>query len=96
MNRRKLGRLQKAKLVDRMYNIIYDHPQRAENMEGWGTTNATIKRDGMTSEEMQAVLKKKLHHVIPVIPSNGISDVSPLVNSKTQHFGFVINSNSDH
>ena len=85
----------KAKLVGRIFNIIYDHPQRAENMEGWGTTNATIKKEGMTSDEIQAVLKKKLHHVIPVIPSNGISDLLPLVNSKTQHFGFVINSQSD-
>ena len=87
--------INKGELVGRLFNIIYDHPQRADNMEGWGTTNATIKQDGMTSDEIQAVLKKKLHHVIPVIPSNGISDLLPLVNSKTQHFGFVINSQSD-
>ena len=33
-----------GELVSRMFNIIYDHPQRQANMEGWGTTNTTIKQ----------------------------------------------------
>ena len=49
----------KGEVVGRIFNIIYDHPQRAENMEGWGTTNATIKQEGMASDEIQAVLKKE-------------------------------------
>ena len=49
----------------------------------------------MTSDEIAQVLKKKTHHVIPVIASDQIATLLPLVNQKTQHFGFVINSQSE-
>ena len=41
------------------------------------------------------MLKKKTHHVIPVIASDQIDTLLPLVNQKSQHFGFVINSQSE-
>ena len=49
----------------------------------------------MTSDEIAQVLKKKTHHVIPVIASDQIATLLPLVNNKTQRFGFVINSQSE-
>ena len=49
----------------------------------------------MTSDEIAQVLKKKTHHVIPVIASDQIATLLRLVNQKTQHFGFVINSQSE-
>ena len=49
----------------------------------------------MNSDEIAQVLKKKTHHVIPVIASDQIATLLPLVNQKTQHFGFVINSQSE-
>ena len=63
--------------------------------KGWGLTNDTIKQEGMTSDEIAQVMKKKTHHVIPVIASDQIATLLPLVNQKTQHFGFVINSQSE-
>ena len=41
--------------------------------KGWGLTNHTIKQEGMNSDEIAQVLKKKTHHVIPVIPSDQIA-----------------------
>ena len=77
----------------KMFNIILNHPNRVLN--GWGLTNHTIKQEGMNSDEIAQVLKKKTHHVIPVIASDQIATLLPLVNNKTQHFGFVINSQSE-
>ena len=68
-------------------------PERVQ--KGWGLTNHTIKQEGMNSDEIVQVLKKKTHHVIPVIASDQIATLLPLVNNKTQRFGFVINSQSE-
>ena len=68
-------------------------PERGQ--KGWGLTNHTIKQDGLNSDEIAQVLKKKTHHVIPVIASDQTAKLLPLVNNKTQHFGFVINSQSE-
>jgi hypothetical protein len=61
---------------------------------GQGLTNHTIKQEGMNSDEIAQVLKKKTHHVIPVIASDQIATLLPLVNNTTKEFGFVINSQS--
>ena len=75
-----------------MWDVIIAHQDRVQR--GWGLTNDTIKQKGMTTDEIAQVLKKKTHHVIPVIASAQIATLLPLVNQKTQHFGFVINSQS--
>ena len=75
-----------------MWDVIIADQDRVQR--GWGLTNDTIKQEGMTSDEIAQVLKKKTHHVIPVIASAQIATLLPLVNQKTQHFGFVINSQS--
>ena len=49
----------------------------------------------MNSDEIAQVLKKKTHHVIPVIASDQIPTLLPLVNHTTKQFGFVINSQSE-
>jgi hypothetical protein len=67
-------------------------PERVQ--KGWGLTNHTIKQEGMNSDEIAQVLKKKTHHVIPVIASDQIATLLPLVNHTTKPFGFVINSQS--
>ena len=76
-----------------MYNVIYDDFYRKQ--KGWGLTNDTITEEGMTTDEIQEVLKKKTHHIIPVIASNDIPTLLPLVGPTTKEFGFVINSQSD-
>ena len=38
---------------------------------------------------------KKTHYIIPVIASNDIPTLLPLVGPTTKEFGFVINSQSD-
>ena len=48
----------------------------------------------MNSDEIAQVLKKKTHHVIPVIASDQIATLLPLVNHTTKQFGFVINPQS--
>ena len=62
---------------------------------GNNTSNDTIKQEGMGSDAIAHVLKKKTHHVIPVIASDQIATLLPLVNHTTKHFGFVINSQSE-
>ena len=76
-----------------MWKVIVDDPKREQ--KGWGLTNDTITKEGMTTDEIQEVLKKKTHHIIPVIPSNDIPTLLPLVGPTTKEFGFVINSQSD-
>ena len=49
----------------KMIEIILKHPERVQN--GWGLTNDTISKEGMTTDDIQEVLKKKAHHIIPVI-----------------------------
>ncbi len=49
----------------------------------------------MNSDEIARILKKKTHHVIPVIASDQIATLLPLVNHTTKHFGFVIKSQSE-
>ena len=39
---------------------------------GEGTTNATIKEDGMTGQDIETILQKKVHTYIPVIASDEI------------------------
>ena len=63
--------------------------------KGWGLTNHSIKCEGMTSDEIANVLKKKTHHVIPVIASVQIATLLPLVNHTTKEFSFLISSQSD-
>ena len=77
-----------------MYNVIYDDVHRRKQ-KGRGLTNDTITKEGMTTDEMQEVLNKKTHHIIPVIASNDIPSLLPLVGPTTKEFGFVINSQSD-
>jgi hypothetical protein len=76
-----------------MWDVIIADQNRAQR--GWGLTNDTIKQEGMTSDEIAQVLKKKTHHVIPVIASDQIATLLPLVNHTTKQFGFVINSQSE-
>ena len=66
----------------KMFEIILKHPDRVQR--GWGLTNDTITKEGMTTEEIQEVLKKKTHHIIPVIPSNDIPTLLPLVGPTTK------------
>ena len=73
-----------------MWKVIVGDPVREQR--GWGLTNDTITKEGMTTDEIQAVLKKKTHHIIPVIASNDIPTLLPLVGPTTKEFGFVINS----
>ena len=92
---KKISNSPKAEMVERMWDIIYADKLRGGNKEGWGLTNHSIKQEGMTSDEIAQVLKKKTHHVIPVIASDQIATLLPLVNNTTNEFGFVINSQSD-
>ncbi len=50
----------------------------------------------MNSDEIAQVLKKKTHHVIPVIASDQMATLLPLVNHTTKPFGFVITSRSEN
>ena len=78
------------------YKIIATDKENAEKasemMRGWGLTNESITKEGMTTDDIQKVLKKKTHHIIPVIASNDIPTLLPLVGPTTKEFGFVINS----
>ncbi len=80
----------KDKFIEKVWAVIIADPERGQ--KGWGLTNHTIKRVGMNSDEIAQVLKKKTHHVIPVIASDQIATLLPLVNNTTKEFGFVINS----
>jgi hypothetical protein len=58
----------KDKVVHKVWDLIMADPERVQ--KGWGLTNNTIKREGMNSDEIAQVLKKKTHHVIPVMASD--------------------------
>ena len=60
--------------------------------DGKGLTVDTIKDDGMTGQEIETVLKKKLHTFIPVIACDEIPSLCKYINGNTQEFGFIINS----
>ena len=60
--------------------------------DGKGLTVDTIKDDGMTGQEIETVLNKKLHTFIPVIACDEIPSLCKYINGKTQEFGFIINS----
>ncbi len=72
-----------------------DDKRRQDEQNGWGLTNHTIKQEGINYDEIAQVLKKKTHDVIPVIASDQIATLLPLVNHTTKQFGFVINSQSE-
>jgi hypothetical protein len=76
-----------------MRDVIIVDQHRGQ--KGWGRTNNTIKQEGMNSDEIAQVLKKKTHHVIPVIASDQIATLPPLVNHTTKQLGFVINTQSE-
>ena len=63
-----------------------------QNAKGKGTTNATIKEDGMTGQDIETILQKKLHTYIPVIASDEIPTLCKYINKNTKEFGFIINS----
>ena len=83
----------KDDFIEKVWEVIMADPERVQ--KGWGLTNHTIKQEGMNSDEIAQVLKKKTHHVIPVIASDQIATLLPLVNHTTNQFGFVINSQSE-
>ncbi len=83
----------KDECIQKIWVVIMADPERVKH--GWGLTNHRIKREGMDSDEIAQVLKKKTHHVIPVITSDQIAKLLPLVNHTTKQFGFVINSQSE-
>jgi len=89
----KVATLSVDNLKQKVWEMIMADTNRVQ--KGWGLTNDSIKQEGMTSDEIAQVLKKKTHHVIPVIASDQIATLLPLVNNTTNEFGFVINSQSD-
>ena len=48
-----------------MWDVIIADQDRVQR--GWGLTNDTIKQEGMTSDEIAQVLKKKTHHVMELL-----------------------------
>ena len=51
-----------------------------------------VEEAGMSGENIETVLKQKLHRYIPVIASNEIPTLLPFVNKHTKEFSFIINS----
>ncbi len=76
----------KDDFIEKVWDVIMADPERVQ--KGWGLTNHTIKQEGMISDEIAQVLKKKTHHVIPVIASDQIATLLRLVNHTTKQFGF--------
>ena len=81
------------------HNFIKDvndyFDQNEEQMRyqvGEGTTNATIEEEGMTGQDIETILQKKLHTYIPVIASDEIPTLCKYINKNTKEFGFIINS----
>jgi hypothetical protein len=68
---------------------------KGEGQEGNGTTLSTIDNDGMSTDDIENVLEKKTHRLVPVIASDQIPTLAHFVGPKTKSFGFVINS-QDH
>ena len=68
---------------------------RSNWQTGSGLTVDGIKHEGMSSDEIQQILQKKTHPVVPVIASDQIATLAPMINQKTREFGFVINTD-DH
>ena len=63
------------------------------NQEGKGAEELKqVEEAGMSGENIETVLKQKLHKYIPVIAANEIPTLLPYVNSKTKDFSFIINS----
>ncbi len=86
----KLG-VPKDDFIEKVWDLIMADPERGQ--KGWGLTNHTINQEGMNSDEISQVLKKKTNHVIPVIAYDQIATAAtlqPLVNHTTKQFGFVI------
>ncbi len=86
-----------------MYTIIlekmtYQHhylaPARGAK-KGRGTTSESIDNEGMSSDDIENVLEKETHRVVPVIASDQIPSLTHFVGPNTKSFGFVINS-QDH
>jgi len=46
----------------------------------------------MTGQDIETILKKKLHTYIPVIASDEIPTLCKYINKNTNEFGFIINS----
>ena len=59
---------------------------------GGGTTVATIDHEGMPNTDIENVLEKETHRMVPVIASDEIPSLAHFVGPKTKSFGFVINS----
>ena len=75
--------------------VIVPEPQSPGSemkADGKGLTVDTIKDEGMTGQEIETVLKKKLHTFIPVIACDEIPSLCKYINGNTQEFGFIINS----
>ena len=85
--------MRKDNFVQIVWDMIITYEDRVQ--KGWGLTNDTIKQAGMNSDKIAEVLKKKTHHVKPVLASDQIASLLPLVNHTTKHFGFLINSQSE-
>ena len=69
-------------------------PDDIKNFTQSGTGAEELKQveeAGMSGENIETVLKQKLHKYIPVIAANEIPTLLPYVNSKTKDFSFIIN-----
>ena len=81
MSKPKNGKLTKAEKAEAKRRFgLTDEEREAEdadrvsgqNAKGKGTTNAKIKEEGMTGQDIETILQKKLHTYIPVIASDEI------------------------
>ena len=62
---------------------------------GSGLTVNDIDHEGMSTTDIENVLEKETHRMVPVIASDEIPSLAHFVGPKTKSFGFVINS-QDH
>ena len=67
--------------------VIVPEPQppgKEMKADGKGLTVDTIKDEGMTGQEIETVLKNKLHTFIPVIACDEIPSLCKYINGNTQ------------
>ncbi len=74
-----LAKTEPTRAVKSTTRLVAGKGGEAHDMEGIGTTLSSIDHEGMSTDDIENVLEKETHRVVPVIASDQIASLAHFV-----------------
>ena len=83
--------IDKSKFMDTLSAEEFDKLVNGFSGKGQSVGQSAHDDDGLYTDEIEKILKEKTHRIIPVIASDQVKSLVPLVDKNTKDFAFVMN-----